>query len=88
MATTEELLPIEQEILYNDTSFYFIDFANYGELTSALKIGVFDSGTGGLTVLDALVRYDQYQNDSRNTGADGFIFQHQNLLLGPHIQVL
>lgn len=77
VALTQEVLPIEQEILYNDTSFYYIDFKDYGELTSDLKIGVFDSGTGGLTVLDALVRYDQYHNANGTSGADGVADFHQ-----------
>lgn len=67
----QEMLPIEEQILNNENSFYYIDFAKYGELTNDLKIGVFDSGTGGLTVLDALVRYDQYNNQSGGAGGDG-----------------
>ena len=62
---------IEQAILQDDQSPFFLDIENYGEISQDLAIGVFDSGTGGLTVLDALVRYDQNQNGSKAEGADG-----------------
>lgn len=68
---TTGMLPIEQDILHNEDSYYYIDFGEYGPITSDLKIGVFDSGTGGLTVLDALVRFDQYDNSGGGSGADG-----------------
>jgi len=36
-----------------------------------LPIGVFDSGTGGLTVLEAMLRLDAYNNATGLLGADG-----------------
>ncbi len=36
-----------------------------------LPIGVFDSGIGGLTVLDELLRIDAFHNDHLKPGADG-----------------
>jgi glutamate racemase len=36
-----------------------------------LPVGVFDSGTGGLTVLEAIVTQDVFDNSSREPGADG-----------------
>ena len=36
-----------------------------------LPIGVFDSGIGGLTVLEALLTADFFNNDTLQTGADG-----------------
>lgn len=38
---------------------------------SRLPIGVFDSGIGGLTVLEALLNLDAFQNDSLQPGSDG-----------------
>lgn len=64
------LSPIEEAILKDKKSFYYIDVEHYESGNATLPIGVFDSGTGGLTVLDALVRYDQYQNESWETGSD------------------
>lgn len=39
--------------------------------TRSLPIGVFDSGIGGLTVLDALLTIDAFHNDTLQPGADG-----------------
>ena len=36
-----------------------------------LPIGVFDSGIGGLTVLEAILKLDQHRNDTGAPGADG-----------------
>jgi glutamate racemase len=36
-----------------------------------LPIGVFDSGIGGLTVLEAILALDAYKNDTLQPGADG-----------------
>lgn len=68
-----EVAAIEDAILNQDTSFYYIDTKNYfvNEKKEDLAIGVFDSGTGGLTVLDALVNYDKNNNDNTDLGTDG-----------------
>lgn len=73
----ELLSAIEQAILQDDQSPFYIDVENYGDISRDLAIGVFDSGTGGLTVLDALVRHDQNQNASKGEGPDG-IFDFAN----------
>ena len=39
--------------------------------TNNLPIGVFDSGTGGLTVLEAMLQLDAYNNATGLPGADG-----------------
>ncbi len=41
------------------------------EATRHLPIGVFDSGIGGLTVLEALLTLDAFHNDTLQHGADG-----------------
>lgn len=68
-----ETYAIEKDILTNDSSFYYIDTKNYfkDEKAEELAIGVFDSGTGGLTVLDALIRYDKNNNATYVEGQDG-----------------
>src|SRR5690606_28263799 len=68
---TQEKSKIEDSILADSSSFYHIDFSNYSRPLHQLPIGVFDSGTGGLTVLDALVNFDQHNNISKERGADG-----------------
>ena len=39
--------------------------------TTSLPIGVFDSGTGGLTVLEAILKLDAFNNETGASGADG-----------------
>lgn len=62
---------IVSDIFNNQDSFYYIDFAKYEKIQPDLPIGVFDSGTGGLTVLDALLRFDQNTNSGLEKKADG-----------------
>ena len=38
---------------------------------TSLPIGVFDSGTGGLTVLEALLTLDAFNNETGKPGSDG-----------------
>jgi len=60
------------ETIINDTdNFYHIDFKAYPEKDTSLPIGVFDSGTGGLTVLKAIVNYDENANETHLNGKDG-----------------
>ncbi len=63
--------PIEQAILNDSASFYYVNFAHYPSADASLPIGVFDSGTGGLTVLDAVVTFDENNNESKAIGKDG-----------------
>lgn len=64
---------IVDEIVNNSKSFYYIDMDSYPSSDKTLPIGVFDSGTGGLTVLKAIVNYDQHQNSSHQKGSDGVL---------------
>ncbi len=41
------------------------------EVTRKLPIGVFDSGIGGLTVMEAILKLDAFHNDTLAPGADG-----------------
>jgi len=62
--------PMVHAILEDTTSFYYVDVARY-PADPTLPIGIFDSGTGGLTVMDALVRYDAHGNQDQLAGSDG-----------------
>lgn len=64
-------LPIINTVLSDTTSFYYINFKQYPALKYDMPIGVFDSGTGGLTVLNAIVTLDNYNNKTHQKGADG-----------------
>ena len=48
---------------------YFIQATKTND--TALPIGVFDSGTGGLTVLEAILKLDAFNNETGKPGADG-----------------
>ncbi len=61
---------ISGEII-NPQSFYYVDFLKYPIHNNALPVGVFDSGTGGLTVLDAIINFDEFQNNTKLPKADG-----------------
>ena len=45
--------------------------SDYQDDLTKLPIGVFDSGIGGLTVLEAILTLDQFHNDSLQPGPDG-----------------
>lgn len=62
---------IVNTIINDKESFYYVDFLHYPISDTSLPIGVFDSGTGGLTVLKAIVNFDQNQNNSHQLGSDG-----------------
>lgn len=62
---------IVETILTDESSFYYIDFNNYPKKRKNLPIGVFDSGTGGLTVFNAIVNFDEFSNSTGNAGGDG-----------------
>lgn len=64
---------IVNTIINDKDNFYHIDFNNYPNNDKGLPIGVFDSGTGGLTVLKAIINYDQNKNETQQNGADGVI---------------
>jgi len=63
--------PIEKEILKNKSSYFYLDVAKYPTKNKKLPIGIFDSGTGGLTVLDAIVNFDKYENSNHNFSSNG-----------------
>ncbi|CAL2093058.1 hypothetical protein [Tenacibaculum sp. 190524A02b] len=72
---------IVNTIINDKSNFYHINKANYLNVDKSLPIGVFDSGTGGLTVLKAIVNYDKNKNDSHEKGSDGnFDFEKESFI--------
>ena len=65
------LIPIIKTALYDSTSVFFGDFGNYPYRLGSAPIGIFDSGTGGLTVLEAILTFDGYNNITGAEGPDG-----------------
>ena len=51
--------------------FYYVDFKKYPTHDKTLPVGVFDSGTGGLTVLNAIVNFDRFANQTNTNTPDG-----------------
>jgi glutamate racemase len=66
-----EALPIISKILSDKSSRFYTDFSHYPEDRSPLAIGVFDSGTGGLTVLEQFIVCDEYDNSTGEMRSDG-----------------
>ena len=48
---------IQNDILKNKGSFYYLDVKNYPENRRSLPVGIFDSGTGGLAVMNDIVDF-------------------------------
>ncbi len=77
----DDLLPIEKTILVDQSGFYAVDFDPYKSDMRDFAIGVFDSGTGGLTVLDAILRQDEFFNGSGTRVPDGVPdFAHEQFI--------
>ena len=59
----------------NPESPFYLDLENYPESGTAefqeLPIGVFDSGTGGLTVLEEILKYDGFDNTTGRSSENG-----------------
>ncbi|MCH7408737.1 Asp/Glu/hydantoin racemase [Belliella sp. DSM 111904] len=68
----EEVSAIEHAILSDRESFYYIDTEAY-QIDADLPIGFFDSGTGGLTILNSVMESDKFHNQSHELDADGIL---------------
>ncbi len=62
---------IEETILNDPSSYFYLDTKHYPEARNNLPIGVFDSGTGGLTVLNAILNYDSHNNQNHKQESTG-----------------
>ena len=66
-----ELIPIIRTALCDSASLFFGHFDNYAKNNAAAPIGIFDSGTGGLTVMEAIVTLDLFNNSTGEEIPDG-----------------
>ena len=64
-------LDIVDVILTDTNSYFYLNAQHQQEYTKDLPIGIFDSGTGGLTVLDAIVNFDMYNNSNHQYNKTG-----------------
>ena len=62
---------IISEIESDRNSPFYIDLEKYTKKRKNLPIGVFDSGTGGLAVLNSILELDLFDNKTKKNGADG-----------------
>lgn len=73
------LSPIMEKALTDVNSRYYADFASFPAQKKMLPIGVFDSGTGGLTVLEVLLSADYIDNITGELHPDGIAdFEGEN----------
>jgi len=71
--TTQTKQNLDEAILKDTSSFYYVDVKNYPVKNKKLPIGIFDSGTGGLTVMDAIVNFDGFTNQKNVYESDGVL---------------
>lgn len=71
--TPKEVTPIMEKALNDSTSIWYADFKRFPKIDQRayLPIGVFDSGTGGLTVLEVILGSDNVDNISGEIKSDG-----------------
>ena len=65
------LAPIMEKALNEPLSRFYGHFDNFPKEKKMLPIGVFDSGTGGLTVLEVLLTIDRMNNITGSEEPDG-----------------
>lgn len=70
-STDQQPQDIKQVVLNDASNFYYVDVKSYPQKNNSLPIGVFDSGTGGLTVLDAIVNFDKFNNTDHSYTSSG-----------------
>ena len=64
---------IVNKALYDTASNFYVEFDEYPEEMRGLPIGIFDSGTGGLTVLEKLLCLDHFDNITGSVGRDSIL---------------
>jgi len=69
-AFAADLVQHAQQHLQGDVAYSF-DVEAFKKDTRDLPIGVFDSGIGGLTVLEAILTLDAFHNETLQPGSDG-----------------
>ena len=65
--------PIINKALYDTASRFYVDFEQYPADMRNLPSGIFDSGTGGLTVLEKLLCLDHFDNITGTGGRDSIL---------------
>lgn len=66
-------MAIVNKAIYDTASNFYVEFNEYPQQMRSLPIGVFDSGTGGLTVLEKLLNLDRFDNITGKEGRDSIL---------------
>ncbi len=66
-----EITPIMRKALNDENSRFYANFDQFPKEKKMLPIGVFDSGTGGLTVLEVMLSIDKIDNITGELNPDG-----------------
>ena len=66
-----QLSPIMEKALNDESSRFYANFNEFPAEKKMLPIGVFDSGTGGLTVLEVMLSLDKMNNITGEMCSDG-----------------
>ncbi|RQW02534.1 MAG: Asp/Glu/hydantoin racemase, partial [Calditrichaeota bacterium] len=56
--------PLVEKILNENDSYFYLDTSEYPANDPALPVGIFDSGTGGLAVLEVILNLDNFNNET------------------------
>ena len=67
---TSNGLTIINKAISDTSSIFYADFENYPDTLSVLPIGIMDSGTGGLAILERFLTADEYDNITGKLVAD------------------
>ncbi|NLC48839.1 MAG: Asp/Glu/hydantoin racemase [Bacteroidales bacterium] len=62
---------VVSKALKDKTSIYYANYSDYPKNLKSLPIGIFDSGTGGLTVLEQFLALDNFNNETGEEVPDG-----------------
>ena len=66
-------IAVVNKALYDTASHFYARFNEYPDEMRSLPIGVFDSGTGGLTVLEKMLSLDHFDNIAGTPGRDSIL---------------
>lgn len=66
-------IPVIDKALTDTSSHFYAEFNDYPKDMHLLPIGVFDSGTGGLTVLEKLLSLDRFDNITGDEKQDNIL---------------
>ena len=66
-------MAVVNKALFDTSSNFYVEFDQYPDQMRNLPIVVFDSGTGGLTVLEKLLSLDQFDNITGSAGRDSIL---------------